>query len=51
MATITIQADFNEDTGESVADYVAYMARQIREGCRSGHVDANRNWDSTGLES
>lgn len=43
MVNICITTD--GDT-EDVADYVAFVAEQIREGYTSGILSPERNWDS-----
>lgn len=43
MARITIHADCAD--ADSLAEYVAFVATQIRDGYTSGHVDADRHWD------
>jgi hypothetical protein len=47
MATITIHVPGDGDT---VAEYVEYVAGQLREGFTSGHVDAETHWDSESID-
>lgn len=49
MARITINVS-DLDEVEHMADYLREVADQLENGFTSGHVDAERHWDSDGIE-